>query len=170
MSEINHEGDNNGSAGPSSPQETQAPSDNAPPRTKTTPQPKKSKKQRKPQTEEEYAQQLELWEKSGPTINDDTWLFKDLDLLDSNKKIDRVKILHACERMYYESNWKRCLELIEIGEKVFEVDLDEVGQELKEGLDKQRKRVRKSAKLERHVVDLYNIKTRCLERMQESEQ
>ncbi|RLV92017.1 hypothetical protein JA1_003368 [Spathaspora sp. JA1] len=127
----------------------------------SAPQPKKSNKKRKPQTEEQYSHQLSLWNESGPTINDEDWLYTNLDNLDPSKKIDRVKIIHACERAYYERDWERCLELVEIGEKIFGVDLNDYHDYiLNQGK-------RKSANLERHVIDLYNIKQRCLSRMDE---
>ncbi|EGW30716.1 uncharacterized protein SPAPADRAFT_62578 [Spathaspora passalidarum NRRL Y-27907] len=130
-----------------------------PVKTYSNPPPKKSTKQRKPQTEEQYLHQVSLWNESGPTINDDDWLFTNLDQLDPSKKIDRVKILHACERAYYQRDWEKCLELVKIGEKIFNVDLDEYHDyQLNQGK-------RKSANLERHVIDLYNIKQRCLSKM-----
>ena len=78
------------------------------PQTTTTTSTSKSKKkkQRKPQTEEEYAFQVSRWNETGPTINTDTWLFENLEELNVDVKIDRLKLLHAVELAYYQKIMK----------------------------------------------------------------
>ncbi|KAI3403386.2 hypothetical protein KGF56_003807 [Candida oxycetoniae] len=125
------------------------------------------KKQRKPQTEEEYQYQLSLWAKTGPQINTETWLYEDLDRLDNTRKVDRQKILHACEKAYYERDWLKCLEMCNIGEKLFGVDLNAVGEELRRNFENKGRKTKTSGKIERHIIELLNIKERCLSRIEE---
>ncbi|KAI5965558.1 uncharacterized protein KGF55_000920 [Candida pseudojiufengensis] len=136
------------------------------------PQQSKTNKQRKPQTEEEYQYQLKLWQESGPQINTENWLYEEIfnKKLDPNLKINRVKILHGCEKAYYNKDWVKCLEICKIGSNLFNVDLNEVGETMKHNLSLEKRRQRISNKIERHIVDLYNIQERCLERIREEEE
>ncbi|KAK6456696.1 uncharacterized protein RJT20DRAFT_126735 [Scheffersomyces xylosifermentans] len=118
-------------------------------------------KTRKPQTEDEFQSQLEQFRKSGPKLNTSEWLYEDLHLLDNNMKIDRVKMLHAVEKAYYMRDYDKCKELIEVAEKVFEI-VDE--NQAKEEWDQSGKKIKKSAKLERHVIDLLHIKEKVYDR------
>lgn len=126
-------------------------------------------KQRKPQTAEEYAHQLDLWRSSGPQINTETWLYEDVDKLNPiESKVDSAKLLHACEKAYYLRDWDQCLLLCNLGAKLFAVDLEEVGDVMKQELQLTSRRKRLNKKHERSVVDLYDIKQRCLSRMREA--
>lgn len=132
------------------------------------PQPRPQTKQRKPQTAEEYAHQLSLWRSSGPQINTETWLFEDVDKLNPiQSKVDSAKLLHACEKAYYLRDWNKCLELCNLGAELFDVELDEVGDAMKQELQLTSRRKRLGKKHERSVVDLYDIKQRCLSRINE---
>lgn len=132
----------------------------------TTPTQKKSKKVRKEQSEEEYTQQKKQFYHAGPTINTEDWLYDSVGSgqLDNSKKTDRVKMLHACEKAYYQRDYRKCLELIDIAESLFEVKLDndDDNTDIKTGFEASGKKTKKSAKVERHVIDLLHIKERCL--------
>ncbi|KAG5418913.1 hypothetical protein I9W82_003631 [Candida metapsilosis] len=139
--------------------------------TSQQPQSKPQTKQRKPQTAEEYAHQLDLWRSSGPQINTETWLYEDVDkLIPIESKVDSAKLLHACEKAYYLRDWDQCLSLCNLGAKLFAVDLEEVGDVMKQELQSTSRRKRLNKKHERSVVDLYDIKQRCLSRMREAGQ
>lgn len=139
--------------------------------TQPQPKPKPQTKQRKPQTAEEYAQQLDLWRYSGPQINTETWLYEDVDKLNPvESKVDSAKLLHACEKAYYLRDWEQCLLLCNLGARLFAVDLDEVGDAMKQNLQLTSRRKRLNKKHERSVVDLYDIKQRCVSRMKEAGQ
>ncbi|WLF80211.1 hypothetical protein PVL30_003987 [Lodderomyces elongisporus] len=127
----------------------------------------KSKKQRKPQTQEEYNHQLQLWQKTGPQINTETWLYENMDNLNVDNKADRTKALHACEKAYYERDWTKCLQMCKVAELLFGVDFGELEAE-EEALLQQFKDVKKKSricsKLEKQVYELWNIKSRCIMR------
>ncbi|KAI5970071.1 hypothetical protein CANMA_000895 [Candida margitis] len=133
-------------------------------------QQKPQPKQRKVQTAEEYAHQLSLWRSSGPQINTETWLYEDLDKLNPiENKVDSAKLLHACEKAYYLRDWHHCLQLCNLGARLFAVDLDQVGDAMKQDLQSTNRRKRLGKKHERSVVDLYDIKQRCSSRMKEKD-
>lgn len=119
------------------------------------------KKVRKGQSLEEFERQRALFAATGPTLNTQEGLYDEqhLQSLDNSRKPDRVLMLHACERAYYQRDYPKSLELIERAEKLFGVAEREVDPDL----------VKKSAKIERHIVDLLHIKQRCLERINTSE-
>lgn len=126
---------------------------------------KKLPKVRKPQTDEEFLIQKRQFQEQGPTINTDEWLY-DTDILNGlsqDKKCDRMHILHACEKAYYTKDYKRCMDLISLGEQMFGVDANE--QQLKRDFNESSKKVKKSAKLERHVVELIHIKEKCVQKL-----
>lgn len=129
----------------------------------------KKPKQRKGQTEEEFLEQKKQYDLSGPKINTNEWLFEEegLDALDNSKKIDRVHILHACEKAYYLRDYLKCLLLIERGEKLFGVQLDddESNSTLKEEFATSAKKIKKSNKVERHVIELLHIKELCVAKL-----
>ncbi|KAI5966005.1 hypothetical protein KGF57_000689 [Candida theae] len=128
-------------------------------------------KKRKPQTAEEYAHQLDLWRSSGPQINTESWLYEDVEKLNPiESKVDSAKLLHACEKAYYLRDWEKCLSLCNLGARLFDVDLDEVGDAMKQDLQSTSRRKRLGKKHERSVVDLYDIKQRCLSRMKVEQQ
>lgn len=83
--------------------------------------------------------------------------------MDPDTKIDRVRMLHACERAYFERDWNRCLQLIEKTEVLLGVE-EQTVRDATALLEF--KKVRKSAKVERHIVELMNIKKRVLQRLQ----
>lgn len=116
----------------------------------------KAKKQRKSQPEEEYQLQYKQFTESGPRINKDDWLVDaiSLDHIDKDKKSDRSLMLHAIEKAYYDREYEKCMELIRSAELLFEVK----GHVERESLDK---KIRKSAKIERHVTDLLYMKKKC---------
>ncbi|EGV65241.1 hypothetical protein PSN45_002615 [Yamadazyma tenuis] len=125
---------------------------------------KKSKKKvRKPQSEEEYQFQKHLFTQSGPTINTDTWLYDEqaLEDLDKDKKTDRMRMLNACEKAYYDRNYPKCLELIAQAETLFGVHQHPVT--TREDLDT---KVKKSNRVERHITDLVHIKEKCLHKLE----
>ncbi|RCK59048.1 hypothetical protein Cantr_07095 [Candida viswanathii] len=125
----------------------------------------KKKKQRKPQTDEEYAFQLEQWNSTGPTINTDMWLYENLDKLNVDVKVDRVKLLHAVELAYYQRDYKKCLELIERGEKMYDVDIDAVGECITNDYKNSQKQVKWNKKLEKNIMELYSIKVKCINKV-----
>lgn len=127
--------------------------------------PKTAKKVRKGQSEEEYLAQKTQFLLEGPQLNTPDWLLDEIKRhdLDVASKPDRVKMLHVCEMVYYRREYQRCLELIEQIEAVFGVEDAETA---KEEFDSSGKKVKKSAKLERHVVELLRIKEKCLNRVQ----
>ncbi|KAG7193133.1 uncharacterized protein KQ657_000887 [Scheffersomyces spartinae] len=124
----------------------------------------KAKKVRKPQPEEEYIRQRDEFKQVGPTINTDGWLENDWNALDPERKVDRVRMLHACERAYFLRDWGKCLELIQRTEELLGVS-ERAIQDATALLEF--KKVRKSAKVERHIVELINIKERVLKRMEQ---
>lgn len=132
----------------------------------------KKPKQRKAQTEEEFSHQKAQYEATGPKIDSETWLFDQdgLDALDNSKKIDRVHMLHACEKAYYLRDYARCLLLIERGEKLFGVELndDETNSSLKADFASSGRKTKKSSKVERHVMELLHIKEACVRKMAEA--
>lgn len=131
----------------------------------------KKAKQRKAQTEEEFLEQKAQYAASGPKINTDNWLFEQecLNALDNSKKIDRVHILHACEKAYYLRDYPKCLLLIEIGERLFGVQLndDESNSNLKADFATSGRKTKKSSKVERHVMELLHIKEACVRKVAE---
>lgn len=126
-------------------------------------------KGRKEQTHEEYLSQKIQFEKQGPTINTENWLLDEsaLKSLDRNKKSDRIRVLHACEKAYYNRDYEKCIELIRLGENIFGINSDQQAQNQKEEFDMANKKIRKSAKVERHIVELLHIKERCLQKMRQ---
>lgn len=80
---------------------------------------KGKKKVRKPQTEEEYNAQKLQFLRGGPTINTEEWLYDDdkLDRLEPNKKVDFNYLLHSCEKAYFQRDYLKCLELVQIAEQ-----------------------------------------------------
>lgn len=132
-------------------------------------EPIEHKKSRKKQTDEEYLAQKRQFFEEGPTINSDNWLLDEEILKRSNnlKKSDRVKLLNACERAYYLKDYIKCLELVKIAEKVFGVELDDDEKlKLKEDFETSGKKVKKSAKIEKHIIELINIKEHAQKKLQ----
>ncbi|EEQ37658.1 hypothetical protein EJF18_20564 [Clavispora lusitaniae] len=129
----------------------------------------KKPKQRKAQTEEEFLEQKAEYEATGPQIHTQEWLYDVslLNSLDNSKKLDRVHILHACERAYYLKDYQKCLSLIDRGEKLFGVQLDddESNLDLKADFASSGKKTKKSSKVERHVIELLHIKEACVRKM-----
>lgn len=121
---------------------------------------KKPKKVRKGQSEEEYMKQKTQFHESGPLINTDDWLYDEQALLNLNKdqKTDRIRILHACEKAYYDRNYHKCLQFIGIAGNLFEIDL----QAAAESLDPNDKKV---CKMDRHILDLIYIRKKCMEKL-----
>ena len=132
----------------------------------------KKPKQRKAQSDEEFLEQKRQFLDAGPQINTDTWLFDEdrLHSLDSTKKLDRVHILHACEKAYFLRDYEKCLELIKVAGGLFHIELDNetVNDDLKIDFQNAGRKTRKSTKVERHVVDLLHIKEACLKRMSDA--
>ncbi|CAI5759571.1 unnamed protein product [Candida verbasci] len=116
-------------------------------------------KARKIQTDEQYQHQLSLWNETGPTINTETWLYENLDKLTPGKKIDKQKILHACEKAYYERDYNKCCELITKGEDIFEVDLESITEEMINNNSSASKKKR----LDNDIIELYKLKNKCKE-------
>lgn len=121
--------------------------------------PKKPKKVRKGQSEEAYLAQKTQFHTSGPLINTDDWLDdkQALKSLDANKKTDKIRMLHACEKAYYDKNYQKCLEFISIGETLFGIDKDEINP------DQSTKKAKK--KVDRDKLDLLYIKEKCLQKL-----
>ncbi|ODV77751.1 uncharacterized protein CANTADRAFT_22875 [Suhomyces tanzawaensis NRRL Y-17324] len=125
-------------------------------------------KTRKPQSDQEYAAQRDLFHSKGPQLNTQDWLLErvlqDADSIDPETKTDRVVLLQACEKAYYQQDYELCLVLVRKAEAILGVEpfsehsLDEDIQ----------KKVKKTAKLERHVVELHKLEERCLHRLKES--
>lgn len=131
----------------------------------------KKPKQRKQQTDEEFAEQKQQFLRQGPRINTSDWLFDDstLDELDNTKKTDRVHVLHACERAYFLRDYEKCLSLISRGERIFGVQLEDedVNEGIKHDFANAGRKTKKSSKVERHVVELLHIKEACLKKLAE---
>lgn len=131
---------------------------------------KKTKKVRKGQTEEEFQIQKGQFFEEGPTINTDEWLYDATSgedfCLDENQKTDRVVMLHACEKAYFNRDYSRCLELILAGEKLFGVNQEDTKQEKESEFESAGIKVKKSAKIEKHILELLEIKERCIKNMQ----
>lgn len=130
---------------------------------------KKAKKNRKEQPEEDYLlQKLQFYE-NGPTLNTEEWLYdsEGLDQLDNASKTDRVKMLHACEKAYYQKDYQKCLDLINKGASLFGVRLDNErdNEDIKNEFKSSGRKAKKSAKVDRHIVELLHIKERCLEKL-----
>lgn len=127
-------------------------------------------KTRKGQSEEEYLQQKKQFFSTGPLLNTENWLGdeEDLKTLDNDKKTDRVRMLNACERAYYQRDYNKCMHLIAVAEKLFGVDLndEEYNEKTKSEFETSGRKTKKSAKVERHVVDLMHIKERCLRQLE----
>lgn len=126
----------------------------------------KKPKVRRPQSEEEFASQKLEFQTSGPRIHTSNWLYDStiLENLDSTKKVDRVHILHACEKAYFSRDYEKCLSLILTAEKLFGVKLDDVN-ELKEEFANLGRKTKKSSKVERHVIELIHIKEACARKL-----
>lgn len=72
-------------------------------------------KKRKPQSEEDFAQQKQVY-KDGPPIQNIDW-FDKLDLAhfkDVSIKIDRGAVLHAAERAFFMRDYGRALEVLQL--------------------------------------------------------
>lgn len=76
-------------------------------------------------------------------------------------------MLNACEKSYYQKDYNKCLDLIRRAESLFEVQLDneEENEDIKSDFESSGKKTRKSAKVDRHIVELLHIKERCLEKV-----
>lgn len=128
----------------------------------------KKPKVRKPQSEEEFARQKLEFHTSGPRINTSDWLYDPtvLENVDSTKKVDRVHILHACEKAYFCREYDKCLSLIAEAETLFGVKLEDgPNDDLKEEFANLGRKTKKSSKVERHVVELLHIKEACVRKM-----
>ena len=137
--------------------------------TQTAPVPKK-KKERKPQTPEEYDHQRSQFVASGPTINTSEWLYQAVENteLDEKVKHERLMILHACERAFYLKDYVRCMELIARGLAIFNVQDSSTKEEKSkefEGI-----KIHKTAKIEKHILELLYIKEKCEERLKALEE
>lgn len=135
---------------------------------------KKSKKVRKGQTSEEYLAQKSQFFKEGPFINSENWLYdaateNSQKELNEKQKTDRVIMLHAVEREYYSRNYLRCLELIHRAEVLFDVGDEETTEHLEHEYKSAGIVTKKSAKIEKHILELLQIKERCLKRLAEAE-
>lgn len=129
----------------------------------------KGKKVRKDQSEEDYLSQKLQFYSTGPTLNTEDWLYdpEGLNQLDNSKKTDRVRMLNACEKAYYQRDYTKCLSLIKRAESLFQVQLDnkKENEDIKSDFESSGKKTRKSAKVDRHIVELLHIKERCLEKV-----
>lgn len=129
----------------------------------------KKPKQRKAQTEAEFAAQKAQFLAAGPRTNTADWLYDEsvLQLLDNAQKTDRVHILHACEKAYFTRDYAKCLALVAEGERLFGVELDETTNDtIKTEFAHAGRKTRKSSKVERHVVELLHIKEACLRKLE----
>ncbi|CAH2355221.1 hypothetical protein CLIB1423_23S00496 [[Candida] railenensis] len=136
--------------------------------------PKKSKKVRKGQTDEEFLAQKTQFFKDGPFINSEDWLYdatteNSQKELNEKQKADRVIMLHAVEREYYSRNYLRCLELIHRAEVLFDVSDEETTEHLEHEYQSAGIVTKKSAKIEKHILELLQIKEKCLKRLAEAE-
>lgn len=132
----------------------------------------KKPKQRKGQSEEEFLSQKAQFVASGPRINTEGWLFDKtiLNNLDNSQKLDRVHMLHICEKTYFNRDYELCLQYIKQAEKLFGVDLDSPSdtEDLKQNFSSAGRKTKKSSKVERHVVELIHIKESCLKKLGQS--
>lgn len=123
-------------------------------------------KRRKAQLEESFQANLQSYRERGPLLNTQDGLFDETRLanLDNSQKLDRVFILNACEKAYFQRNYTKCLELIAVGERLFGTTLEDADT-LKLEFSSAGKKTKKSSKVERHVMELLKIKEACLRRM-----
>lgn len=64
---------------------------------------------RKGQTEEAFQEQLEDFQKQGPTVNEIGWLRdQSLDQVNVNDKVSVTKYLHLLELLYYKRQYREC--------------------------------------------------------------
>lgn len=126
-------------------------------------------KQRKVQLEEEYLRQKAQFAQTGPRINTDDWLFDNdrLAALVRTEKTDRNHILHACEKAYFQRDFGECLRLVGRAKELFGVSLDDddANAETRRKFEELGRKVTKSRKPERHVVEVMKIRDACLQRM-----
>ncbi|CAH6718491.1 hypothetical protein CLIB1444_01S07932 [[Candida] jaroonii] len=116
----------------------------------------KKSKQRKGQTDEEYEIQKQIFHENGPLVNDQDWLLDEDDLanLDKDNKYDRTRIIFACEKLYFERKFDKCLELIQFGEKFYDTEIPTDNGKTK-----------KSSSIDRQVMELSHIKEKCLSKL-----
>lgn len=129
----------------------------------------KKPKVRKQQTAEEFEAQKAQFVATGPRLNTSNWLYDPQTLAQLNplQKTDRVHILHACEKAYFQRDYEKCLELILTGERLFGVELEDetANSDIKREFASLGRKTKKSSKVERHVVELLHIKEACLRKM-----
>ena len=114
----------------------------------------KAAKQRKPQSDAEYAAQREQFQTTGPLVNTDDWLINlfELGSLDSSLKPDQTIMFQACELAYFRRDYVKCLDMIQRIELVVdELMATDVG---------------KYTKLKKLIAELDIIKSRCKERLE----
>lgn len=123
-------------------------------------------KQRKLQTQEEFLEQKRQFQESGPKIDTEDWLYDETHLskLSNDRKLDRVAMLHACEKAYFLKDYAKCLELVGRAEVLFGVSLDDkdANEVLRLEFLNAGKKTKKSCKVERHVMELLHIKEKCV--------
>lgn len=121
----------------------------------------KSKKIRKPQTDEEYKIQRKQFYEAGPMLNTENWFLEsDILALNVDKKSDRAIALHACEKAYFIKDYQKCLELIKNSEILFGLNLqDNDNERNNEPVGK------KNKKMDKNISEILKIKERCLEKI-----
>ncbi|RKP33059.1 hypothetical protein METBISCDRAFT_20928 [Metschnikowia bicuspidata] len=130
-------------------------------------QPESKSKQRKGQSEAEFLEQIAQYASRGPRINTENWLFDQnlIDSLDKTQKLDRVHMLHVCEKAYFDRDYEKCLLYVQQAERLFGVDADADDEEIKQNFSSAGRKTKKSSKVERHVVELIHIKEACLKKL-----
>lgn len=132
----------------------------------------KKQKQRKAQTQDEFLVQKTQYALSGPHINEQGWLYNPqrLQTLDSTRKLDRLYMLHVCEKAYYDRNYKQCLAYVKRAEALYGVDLESIDdmEEKKKIFANAGRKTKKSSKVDRHVVELIHIKEKCLKKLKQT--
>lgn len=124
------------------------------------------RRNRKEQTAQDFLEQKRQFFSSGPLVQTEDWLFDmaELESLNKDSKIDRTTFLHACENAYYLKNYNKCLALISRGEDLFGLKKNH-DEEVKESFNNANRKTKKSAVVDRHIVELLHIKEKCLKKL-----
>lgn len=117
-------------------------------------------KTRKGQSEEEYQLQLDQFKQvGGPLVQNEEFTTESLATSITNfqelSKIEKERIIHGLERLYYTRNYTDCL--TKVGEIISSIPIPEGGLEGK-----------KNKVLKRTITDLSFIQSQCIKSIQES--
>lgn len=116
-------------------------------------------KTRKGQSEEEYQSQLAQFKEVGPLVQNDTFttdsLTNPIINFEELSKIEKERIIHGLERLYYTRNYVSCLSKVDEIISSLNIPAD--------GLEGKKNKV-----LKRIVTDLTFIQSQCINSIQKS--